>query len=61
MIRSYLFCSILEYGVVQSEKLFYDAKTYVQIVVDVVCNWISFHCWCHAPVVIIVSRFIVGY
>ena len=23
--------------------------------------WLLFHCWCHAPVVIIVSRFIVGF
>ena len=23
--------------------------------------WLSFHCWCHAPVVIILPRFIVGY
>ena len=46
-------------------KLFYDAQVAALTVVDFtmlyVRVWLSFHCWCHAPFVIIVSRFVVGY
>ena len=37
-----------------------DALTVVDFTMLYVV-WLSFHCWCHALFVIIVSRFIVGY
>ena len=48
-------------------KLFYDAKTMFKSTLGVAdftlfcVVWLSFYFWCHAPVVIIVSRFILGY
>ena len=67
--KSYLFCSVLESAVVRSEmEVVLRCENYVQVdtltVVDftmLYVLWISFYCWCHAPVVIIVSRLIVGY
>ena len=37
-----------------------DALTVVNFALLYVV-WLSFHCWCHAPIVIILSRFIVDY
>ena len=38
----------------------FDALSVVDFtMLYVVC--LAFHCWCHAPGVIVVSRFIVGY
>ena len=49
-------------------EVVYRCDNYVQVdtltVVDftmLYVVWLSFHCWCHAPVVIIVSRVIVGW
>ena len=58
--KSYLFCSILESAVVRSEMEFVlRCENYVQVDFTMLCVvWLLFHCWCHAPVVIIVSRFI---
>ena len=64
-----MFCSILESAVVRSEmEVVLRCEIYVQVdaltVVDftiLYVVWLSFHFWCHAPVVIIVSSFIVGY
>ena len=60
---------MLEYAVVRSEMedvlpcendFQFEALTVVDFtMLYVVC--LAFHCWCHAPVVIMVSRFIVGY
>ena len=38
----------------------FDALTVVDFTMLYVV-WLAFHCWCHVPVVIMVSRFIVGY
>ena len=38
----------------------FDALTIVDFTMLYVV-WLAFHCCCHAPVVIIVSHFIVGY
>ena len=64
-----MFCSILESAVVRSEmEVVLRCENYVQVDVFTVVDfttayvaWLSFHCWCHAQVVIIVWRFIVGY
>ena len=68
-MKFYLFSFILESAVVRSEmEVVLRCENYVQVdaltVVDftmLYVVWLSFHFWCHAPVVIIVSRFIVGY
>ena len=60
---------MLESAVVRSEMevvlrcendVQFDALTVVDFTMLYVV-WFEFHCWCHAPVVIMVSRFIVGY
>ena len=38
----------------------FDALTVVDFTMLYVVS-LAFHCWCHATVVVIVSRFIVGY
>ena len=63
-----MFCFILESAVVRSKmEVVLQCENYVQaealtvvdfIMLDVV--WLSFHRWCHAPVVIIVS-YVLGY
>ena len=68
-MKSYLFCFILESAVVRSEvevvlpcenDVQFDTLTVVNFTMLCVV-WLAFHCWCNAPVFIIVSRFIVGY
>ena len=60
---------MLESAVVRSEMevvlrcendVQFDALTVVDFTMLYVV-WLAFHCWCHASVVVIVSRFIVGY
>ena len=68
-IKPYLFCSILESAVVQNKmEVVLRCENYLQVdtlsAVDftmLYVVWLSFHCWCHVPVVIIVLHFIVGY